>query len=244
VEADAGPDEWARRAEEALIRGDRSTAIAWLRRAVPLYAANGPEASADGLAAWAAACKLLADLLAADGRAPEAMQAYQEAADVYARVPGAEALADECAKRIVSGVKKIWRMPEQRLYLLIARHEREVRQLAASPDTEAAQGDRTFHIATILQRAGRFADAAGWLSRAVALYAAAPGTALKQAVCHHRLAGLHHHELGRPELARQHYREAIHLYAALETPSEGEQMNRALCEWLLADLERNEAEHQ
>lgn len=226
--------ECRRQAEAALARGDRATAIERLRRAASLYAALDA-AGADDLAR-AQVCRLLADLLAEADRLPEAMQAYQEAADAFGRVPGAEGEAQVCARRIVEGVKRLWQQPQERLYLLIARHEREQRQLAETPGTESAQADCAFHIATILHRRDRFSEAAQRYREALTLYERAPCTGLQQAACHHRLAGLFHYELPDHPRAAAHYEQAIRLYGAFEPLSEGEQMNRVLCEWMLREL--------
>src|SRR5262249_24176423 len=91
-------DAWRKKAQKALDGGDPETAIACLRRAAALYKALEETETAD---AWphAETCRRLRDLLAEAGNLPEAMQAYQEAADAYGRVPGAEAEAQECARR-------------------------------------------------------------------------------------------------------------------------------------------------
>jgi len=228
--------EWRQRAEKACAAGDDAAAIECLRRAVSLYAALDAGEQPDDLA-HAQVCHLLADLLTVAGRLPEAVQAYQEAADAYGRVPGAEADAQTCARRIVEGVRALWQQPQERLYLLIARYERQQRQLAETPGTEAAQGDCAFQAATILHRRDRFEEAARRYAESLTLYEHAPDTGLQQAACHQRLAGLYHYELPDRCRAADHYRQAIRLYELYEPLSEGEQMNRTLCQWLLNEVE-------
>ncbi len=180
-------------------------------------------------------CLRLGSLLAEVDRLPESMQAYQEAVDCYGRVPGAESKASLCARKIVSGVKELWRRPD-RLYLLIARYDRERRQLEQRPGTEAKQADLSFKTATILQRRDRFDDSVIRYSEALSLYLRVDDTEMKQALCHHRLAGLYQYELESLDNAVNHYREAVRLYRDFEPMVDGEQMNRALCEELLRNL--------
>jgi tetratricopeptide (TPR) repeat protein len=228
--------QWRRRAETAQRNGDTETAIRYLRQAAALFAAQGADELSDDRFR-AEVNRQLAELLAGMGRLPEAMQAYQEAADAYGRVPGAEADAQACARRIVEGVRALRKKPKERLYLLIARYEREQRRLAAIPGTEREQAECVFHMATILQRRDRFADAVKRYEEALRFYEQAAGTGLQQAACHHRLADLFRYELPDYSRAGHHYRAAIRLYAAFEPLSEGEQMNRILCEWLLRELQ-------
>jgi tetratricopeptide (TPR) repeat protein len=142
--------------------------------------------------------------------------------------------ARECARRLLDVVRGLWGHPESRLYLLVAQHDRELRRLAAAPGTETVRARIEFRIATILQRRDRFAEAADRYEKARGLFAASAATGLDTAVCHQRLAGLYHHELGDPAMAATHYKAAIALFRRHEPVSEGTQMNRVLCEQLLA----------
>src|SRR5207244_902086 len=124
----------------------------------------------ESVRAQADTCRRLAERLEDAGRLPEALQAYQEATDAYGRIPGAEPQAAACARRIVEGVRDLWKRPEERLYLLIARIEREQRQLALVPDSEARQADCAFRIGTIFQRRDRFVEAESSYLKALDLY--------------------------------------------------------------------------
>src|SRR5436190_21787909 len=115
-----------RKAESVFAAGDRTQAVEILQRAAARLSAAAPSVELDRL--HGDICRRLADLLLAEGRPAEAMQALQEAVDSYARVPGAESDGKECARRIVAGVRGMWRSPD-RLLLLIARLDRECRQL-------------------------------------------------------------------------------------------------------------------
>ncbi|HSV72253.1 MAG TPA: tetratricopeptide repeat protein [Chthonomonadales bacterium] len=181
----------------------------------------------------AVACHRLAERLAAADRVPEAAQAFQEAADAYARLPDGDAEARDCARAVVDRVRSLWRRPEQRLMLLVTRHDRDIRRLEQQAGSEAERARIAFHLGTILQRCDRFAIAAARYAQALSLYQAVPGADLDVAACHQRLAGLFHHELHDRESAKRHYRAAIELYRAHEPAAEGEQMERALCEELL-----------
>ena len=221
-----------RRAETAAAAGARPEAILILQRAAAIATVPG---SSDQARLHADLCRRLAHFLTEEDRLPEAMQALQEAVDHYGRVPGAEADAAECAREIVAGVRRMWGRPD-RLYLLIARLDREQRQLAVRPRTESAQAELLFKTATILHRRDRFDDALERYRRALILYQTSEDAGEAQALCHHRMAGLCQYELGLPDEAESHYREAIRLYARWEAEWEGEQMNRSLCEELLRNL--------
>ena len=221
-------------AEMAAGAGEHSRAIRVLQDAASLASnSKAPDSELDRL--HGDICRRLAGLLAEEDRLPESMQAYQEAADSYGRVPGAESEASFCARKIVRGVKDMWRRPD-RLYLLIARIDRKRRQLEERPGAETEQADLTFKSATILQRRDRFQDAAIRYSEALELYLCGEETWMKRALCHHRLGGLYQYELESLDKAAEHYREAVRLYAEHEPEVEGEQMNRALCEELLSNL--------
>lgn len=223
-----------RRADTALEAGNRDAAIASLQRATAIYSLmeDLPEAA---LREYADACQRLGELQIAADRAAAAMPAYQEAADLYGRLGDAEANA-ECARRIREGVMALRKRPHERLYLLIARYEREICRLAEQLDTEGAQAECQFHIATILQRRERFAEAADRYRDALEAFRKAPESGLQQAECHHRLADLYSQELSDDERAFQHFRDAAKLYRAWEPVSDGRQINRILCELHLKEL--------
>jgi tetratricopeptide (TPR) repeat protein len=100
------------------------------------------------------------------------------------------------------------------------------------------QAELQFKVGTVLQRRDRFELAVERYRQSLTLYGQVEESELHQAACHHRIADLYHHELQDSGQARIHYRRAIALYAEHEPPSEGEQMNRVLCEWHLQEIER------
>lgn len=206
-----------------------------LQRAVALYALR-QEAGTGDAASYADACLLLAGLLKADGQLPEALQALQEAADALANVPGSENRANAVARDLVEGTNVLKSEPEQRLYLLVAHLEREQRRLAELPGSLRDRGDCAFRIGTMLHRRERWAEAERRYKEALRLYRHANGAWMQQAECHRRLATLYQYDLADAAKAARHYREAIRLFAAYEAPWEGHQINRELCEELLAAL--------
>ena len=221
--------------------GDGAQTTADAKAIDALHAAVAVLAAAVGsdpsrLRPYAVACRHLAERLVAADRIPEAAQAYQEAADAFSLLPDGDAEARQCAKAVVEGVRSLWRRPEERLLLLVTHHDREMRRLAQQPDTEHERARIAFHLGTVLQRRDRFAMAAERYAQALALLEARDGTELDKAACHQRLAGLYHHELADPRLAERHYRAAIALYSAFEPVTDGEQVERALCEELLRGL--------
>src|SRR5205085_7201988 len=123
-------------------------------------------------------------------RLPEAIQAYQEATDAYGRVPAAEQKVMECAQKVREGISALWRQPNERLYLLIATHERRQRQYAEQAGTEKQQGDCAYQIASIFKRRDRFAEATKRFEEALGLFRRAEGTELLQAECLRALGDL------------------------------------------------------
>lgn len=225
---------WA--AREACERGRPDDAVPVLQSAiVALAAIQAPDPAA--IRARADCCRLLAQILMDEDRVPEAMQAYQEAVDAYGRLEDGEGPARECAQQIVAGVRGLYRRPEERLNLLVARYDRELRQLAVQAGTELERAEMLLQLGTILQRRDRFAAARERYEAALALFGAGEDAPMRQALCHFRLAGLYHHELPNADLARAHYSAAIRLFTLHEPVSEGEQPNRVLCEMLLRSLD-------
>ncbi|MGC8668422.1 MAG: tetratricopeptide repeat protein [Chthonomonadales bacterium] len=229
------PSELCAMALADLGAGRKQLAIRRLQRAAVLYALLEAEGQGEP-ARHAEACRLLAEVLRDEGRLPEALQALQEAADALAHVPGAEDQVDGFARDIVQGANLLRSDPQQRLYLLVAHLEREQRRLAEVPGSLRDRGDCAFRIGTLLHRRDRFAEAERRYREALRLYRHAEGTEMQQAECHRRLAGLYQYELADTKRAVHHYREAIRLFAEHEAPWEGHQVNRELCEELLAAI--------
>lgn len=231
-------EDWLARADAALRVGEPLQAIEALRHAVAVYAADAfPGASR--LRAYGAAARHLADLLMSEDHLAEAMQAYQEAANAYGQVPGAEAEAQACARQIVAGIKLLRSRPEERLYLLIAHIEREQRQWAELPGAALRQAECALRIAQVFHRATRYTEAEPYYLDALDLFAQAemPEEAgMGQAVCHHRLADLYHYVLPDLRKARTHYGEAIRHYALYEPLQDDSQPQRVRCEKRLDSL--------
>ena len=136
-------------------RGNDEEAVETLRRAVLLYAAadTGEECESEPARALcrerADACQELGDCLSALEQFAEAANIYQEATDLYTRLDSEEAEQQSraCARKAVQTVSALRARPWERLQLLIAHHERALRQLALEPNSEALQAERTMHIA-------------------------------------------------------------------------------------------------
>src|SRR5205807_1056569 len=96
-----------------------------------------------------------------------------EAADVYARVGGSEAEREArvCAHKIMDVIAALRAHPQDRLFLLIARYERQMQQLALEADTQERQAECAVHIARIFQRRERPQAAVARYEEALALYA-------------------------------------------------------------------------
>ncbi len=86
----------------------------------------------------AQACRLCAEWLADSDAHAEAANVYQEAVDLYGSMPGQEAEqeARHCARQALASIAALRSRPYDRLYLLIAHHERQQQQLALRPGTE------------------------------------------------------------------------------------------------------------
>jgi tetratricopeptide (TPR) repeat protein len=240
---------------EALQRhaeGALPDAIAAMRHAVLLYAAADSAETESATASTDAAayrriradvCQRCGDFLTESGQHPEAAMLYQEAADLYGQWGGAEAAqeAHACAQKILAAVEALRARPQERLYLLIAQHERQQRQLALTPSSEQAQAECAVRIAQVFQRRERPQEAVERFREALTLYARAPQTPevqLARAECHHRIATLLYYDLNDLPAAAAHYRKAIPLYTAHEPPYYGVQSSRQMCARALAEIER------
>jgi tetratricopeptide (TPR) repeat protein len=242
----------ARCVEEAIRQhesGALPEAIASLRQAVLLYAAadnaEAEEETAESRMtrrARADACQRCGDYLTEAEEHPEAATVYQEAADLYGRLDGAESEreAHACACKILAGVAALSARPNDRLYLLIAHHERQQRQLALEPGTEQAQAECAVRIARVFDRRERPHEALPRFREALALYARAPQepeVLLACAECQHRIATLLYYVFNDFSEAAASYRRAIALYTDHEPFAFGEQPSRALCARMLEEVE-------
>jgi tetratricopeptide (TPR) repeat protein len=239
----------AEEADRLRANGSKQEAIAALRRAMLLYAEldrlakAGDHDSPLPHCLRARICERCADWLAEAEQHAEAANIYQEASDLYGLSGGREAEegAHRCAHKVLTCVAALRSRPHDRLYLLIAHYERQLRQLALQPGAEEAQADCCFHIAGIFQRRDRPQEAVARYQEALSLYALAPQTQtvlLACAECHHLMAGLMANTLGDLPGAARHYREAVALYTAHEPLTYGVQMSRGICVNALADVER------
>ncbi|MCW3055371.1 MAG: hypothetical protein JWN14_4541 [Chthonomonadales bacterium] len=226
--------------------GRREEAITLQRRGALQHALAMRDSELPAAETWwarANACRVLGDYLAEAHAYPEAATYYQEATDCYAPIDSEEAeiAARDCAARALAAARALQARPEQRLYLLTVRYERQIQQLALESDTEAQQAACWVHIARIFQRRDRPEEAIAHYREALRLYALAPKdeTGLAQAECHHRIAGLYATALDDPDQAILAYREAIALYAVYEPRLDGEQAALALCVHALEQLEES-----
>jgi tetratricopeptide (TPR) repeat protein len=238
---------YANQAARLYDAGARPEALVALRQAVLLYAA-ADDAEAGSAAdrtlrrARADACQRCGDCLAECGEHAEAANVYQEATDLYRQIGdvAAEGEAAACAHKIMESVDALRARPQERLYLLIARYERQQRQLTLQSGTAAQQAQCCMQIARIFQRRERPEEAIARYREALSLYARATQAAenlLACAECHHRMATLLAHDTGDLRSAVRHYRQAIALYTAHEPPVYGVQESRTLCERALAETE-------
>jgi tetratricopeptide (TPR) repeat protein len=230
--------------------GDHERVIRALRRAADLLrpallsskvpetddSADAPDApdAAEKAHARGEVCDRLGALLWEE-QLPEAVQAYQEAADAFGQATDEERSVAS-ARKVVEGVRMLRHRPLERLDLLIARYDRDLRELAEMPDSDVQLAELEFKVGTVLQRRDRFSDAAERYRKSLSHFRRVEGEELGQAACHHRLGDLYNRELLDDSQALAHYRQAVALYAQHEPASEGEQMNRGLCEWHLREV--------
>lgn len=227
------------------LEGHLPQAIAALRQAVLTYAAITAEAGevpSGLLRERADVCQRCGDYLIEAEAFPEAANLFQEAADMYACVGGLEAdyEAHRCAQKILASVAALRARPQERLYLLIAHHERQQQQLALTPGTEAQQAEISVQIARIFQRRERYDESLTRYQEALDLYAAAeqtPDVLLACAECHHRRATILANALDDLPAAAREYRQAIALYTPYEPSVYGEQPSLALCVQALGEVE-------
>lgn len=226
---------WRETARAAGGRGDRAMEMDALRHSVAHFALAVEE---DGTAVGelAGASRRLADILAEEGRWPEAMQAYQEATDAYGRMDGHDEDAAECARRVSEGVRALRRRPADRLYLLTARYERELRSLEVQPGTKKEQGDCVHHIANILHRRGRHRDAATRYEDALVLYAGVENAGLERARAAKRLGDLYFGPLEDEVLAFRYYRRAERGFSLEDDLSESDWLALEECTRRLREL--------
>jgi tetratricopeptide (TPR) repeat protein len=240
-------DEAARRVREAAslhAEGAKAAAIEMLRHAVDLYATAGDrDANPAVRQQRASACRQLGEYLTEASEHAEAANVYQEAADLFHLVgtPEAEAQAHGCAQAILAGVEALHSRPTERLYLLVAHHERRLRQLALEPGTIRLQAECCVDIARIFLRRERYPESIPWFEDALARYERANPTLdvqLGKAECHHRLALLTYRTSRDLHKVADHYRKAIELYSAYEPVVHGEQSSLRLCMRSLAEVEQ------
>jgi tetratricopeptide (TPR) repeat protein len=242
-------EQLATEADRLRAQGARQEALAALRRATLLYAEldrlaqMADRGSPLPLCRRAETCERYADWLTEAEQHAEAANIYQEASDLFGQSGGGEAEegARRCAHKVLANLTALRSRPHDRLYLLIAHYERQLRQLALQSGAEEQQGDCCFHIAGIFQRRGRAQEAVARYQEALTLYERASQTQtvlLARAECHHLIAGLMVNTLDDLPGAARHYREAVALYTAHEPPIYGAQQSRAICLRALVDVER------
>ncbi len=181
-------------------------------------------------------CRTLGAALTASGRAADAIQAYQEAADAYGAAPGCAALQAECAQEVLAGVRKLRAEPQNRLTLLIARLDREVLSLRYAEGADRRRGELMQQTAEILQRRGRPQEAEPRYREAIKAFHNAPDAALAEAKCLMKLAGLCLHDLDRLDDAAAHYRAARDLARAMDPQTDDAEVLADDCEAVLGNL--------
>ncbi|MEP6756978.1 MAG: hypothetical protein ABJA67_15845 [Chthonomonadales bacterium] len=163
--------------------------------------------------------RLLGDWLIEADRAPEAVQAYQRSTDRYLE-SGETAKSSKMAAIGVQTIKTFWRKPSERIQLLVVRFDQEIRDLADVEGEEWNRANIAFRCAQMLFRTGLFQESAIWYINACELFELAEGSEREQAVCHHRIADLYHHEIPDFKLACEHYEVALKLYSLNKPISE------------------------
>ena len=153
----------------------------------------------------------LGDWLIEADRAPEAVQAYQKSTDAYGLVGDLDK-SSKMAAIAVQTIKTFWRKPQERIQLLVARYLQEIRDLAGVEGSEWDRANIAFRCAQMLCRQRLFQESAIWYVESSELFEYVPDSEREQAVCHHRLADLYHHEIADFKLAREHYELAVRLY--------------------------------
>lgn len=226
---------WREKARAASDRGDRPAELEALIRCVA-HIALADEDSTSTIQARGEANRRLADLLADGGDWPGAMPAYQEAADAFGRLPGFDEQARECARRIRDGVRALRLRPDDRLFILIARYERDLRNLEVQTGAEKERADCLVHIATILHRCERYNDAAVRFEEALALYCKVDETGLERARTAKMLGDIYFGPLEDDIRAFRYYRQADREFAHEEDLVEADWFARQECGRRLRDL--------
>lgn len=232
----------AGQAKYALGRFDE--AIALLRQAVLLYAEmDSPKTTYLFLPNLreerALACETCADYLVEAERLPEAANLYQEAIDVYQTLNNHAAKAEQCARKAVAAINILRARPEERLQLLIARHERNRQQLAMQANTEEAQARILMEVGQICVRRERYAQARESYEEALRLLlvvapAALPIRLLK-GECHHQLGNLAFYRFQDLPCAEKRYRAALENFEKCEGFEEYERAAKN-CHFALSDV--------
>ncbi len=222
--------------------GYLSEAIALLRQSVLLYAEmDTPKTTylfiptlreERGLA-----CETCADYLVEAEQRPEAANLYQEAINVYQSIHQT-AKVGECARKAVAAINALRFQPEERLQLLIARHERQRQQLALQEDTEFEQADILMAIGQICVRRERYPQAQESYEEALRLLFMVVSSSLHllyaKGVCRHQLGNLAFYHFNDLSSAEAHYRAAL---ADLKPCQELEEYSAAAADMCLYALE-------
>lgn len=239
-------------AREAFTEGQRqyslghlSEAIVLLRHSVLLYAEMDTPQKAylfipnlrveRGLA-----CETCADYLVEAEQYPEAASLFQEAVNVYQSTGNPAVKVEDCARKAVAAINALRLHPEERLQLLIARHERQRQQLALRENTEMEQASILIQIGQICVRRERYPQAHESYEEALRLLLMVSPRSLSllytQGVCHHQLGNLAFYRFKDFLSAEAHYRTALTDFEPCQELEEYDATAADMCRYTLAEV--------
>ncbi len=169
---------------------------------------------------YAANSLKLAKMLSDADRIPEAVAYFQAATDTY-NVLGDSDAASTAAKGVLNCVSQLRNRPADRIFLLVAKYERQIAELSITPNMEVDCAKICHHVANILQRRNRYNESATWFLQELDYLSGAEISdeiIFSRAQAHNELGKLNFEYLRDPGLALEHYERAIVLLnTCLET---------------------------
>ena len=201
--------------DQLSVSGNRLEAAESLRNAVSLLKAIELKSS-EVEVLYAQSAVKLAEMLVELDRIPDAVVYFQEATDAYAAA-GDSQQAAVITKKVLQTVASLRKRPGEGIFLLVAKYERQLDQLALTADTEVQRSKICHHVAELLKRRGRYKESSTWYLQELEFLATtevAEDHKFERAIAHFELGTLNVDFLQDPVLALEHLNRAIILYQA------------------------------